>query len=161
MQYICLSICTLLEDEEKQEISDDILERAYRFTTMNFNYADVVSVLSKGPNPRGQQRKLYRTIDGKELDLYGIIVESLAKNPPLMEIGFETFYNRILDIIDGNGAQIKLDKQTVKNHLKHLQEVLGGKEEIYQAIEWKDGTIYVLDPLFLLYLRWGKIRRIK
>lgn len=161
MQYICLSICTLLEDEEKQEISDDILERAYRFTTMNFNYADVVSVLSKGPNPRGQQRKLYRTIDGKELDLYGIIVESLAKNPPLMEIGFETFYNRILDIIDGNGAQIKLYKQTVKNHLKHLQEVLGGKEEIYQAIEWKDGTIYVLDPLFLLYLRWGKIRRIK
>lgn len=72
MQYICLSICTLLEDEEKQEISDDILEKAYRFTTMNFNYADVVSVLSKGPNPRGQQRKLYRTIDGKELDLYDI-----------------------------------------------------------------------------------------
>ena len=88
---------------------------------------------------------------------YGIIVESLAKNPPLMEIDFETFYNRILNIIDGNGVQIKLDKQTVKNHLKHLQEVLGGKEEIYQTIEWKDGTIYVLDPLFLFYLRRGKI----
>lgn len=53
MQYICLSICTLLEDEEKQEINDDILQKAYRFTTVNFNYADVVSVISKGPNPRG------------------------------------------------------------------------------------------------------------
>lgn len=157
MQYICLSICTLLEDEEKQEISYDILEKAYRFTTMNLNYADVVSVLSKGPNPRGQRRKLYKTIDGKELDLYGIIVESLAKNPPLIEINFEPFYNRILDIIDGNGAQIKLDKQTVKNHLKYLQGVLDGKEEIYRAIEWKDGTIYVLDPLFLFYLRWGRM----
>lgn len=67
MQYICLSICTLLEDEKKQEVNDEILEKAYRFTTINFNYADVVSVLIKGPNPRGQQRKLYRTVDGKRI----------------------------------------------------------------------------------------------
>ena len=157
MQYICLSICTLLEDEGKREVSDDILEKAYRFTTMNFNYADVVNVLSKGPNPRGQQRKLYRTIDGKELDLYGVIVESLAKNPPLVEMDFETFYERILCIIDDNNCSIKLDKRTVRNHLKYLQGVLEGKEEIYRAIEWKDGKIYVLDPLFLFYLRWGRM----
>ena len=155
MQYICLSICTLLEDEEKQEINDDILQRAYKFTTVNFNYADVVSVISKGPNPRGQQRKHYQTIDGKELDLYGLIVESLAKNPPLMEIDFDTFYNRIIQLI--KTTDTKLDKQTVKNHLNSLQGILEGKEEIYRAIEWKDGTIYVLDPLFLFYLRWGRM----
>lgn len=155
MQYICLSICTLLEDEEKQEINDDILQRAYKFTTVNFNYADVVSVMSKGPNPRGQQRKHYQTIDGKELDLYGLIVESLAKNPPLMEIDFDTFYNRITQLI--KTIDTKLDKQTVKNHLNSLQGILEGKEEIYRAIEWKDGTIYVLDPLFLFYLRWGRM----
>ena len=28
MQYICLSICTLLEDEKKQEVNDEILEKA-------------------------------------------------------------------------------------------------------------------------------------
>lgn len=155
MQYICLSICTLLEDEEKQEITDDILQRAYKFTTVNFNYADVVNVMAKGPNPRGQQRKHYKTVDGKELDLYGLIVESLAKNPPLMEIDFYTFYNRILQLIETTDT--KLDKQTVKNHLNNLQGILEGKEEIYQAIEWKDGTIYVLDPLFLFYLRWGRM----
>lgn len=155
MQYICLSICTLLEDAEEQEINDDILQKAYRFTTVNFNYADVVSVMSKGPNPRGQQRKHYQTIDGKELDLYGLIVESLAKNSPMMEIDFDTFYNRIIRLI--KTADTKLDKQTVKNHLNNLQGILEGKEEIYRAIEWKDGTIYVLDPLFLFYLRWGRM----
>lgn len=155
MQYICLSICTLLEDAEEQEINDDILQKAYRFTTVNFNYADVVSVMSKGPNPRGQQRKHYQTIDGKELDLYGLIVESLAQNPPMMEIDFDTFYNRIIRLI--RTADTKLDKQTVKNHLNNLQGILEGKEEIYRAIEWKDGTIYVLDPLFLFYLRWGRM----
>ena len=155
MQYICLSICTLLEDEEKQEINDDILQRAYKFTTVNFNYSDVVSVMSKGPNPRGQQRKHYQTIDGKKLDLYGLIVESLAKNPPLVEIDFDNFYNRIIQLI--KTTDIKLDKQTVKSHLNNLQGILEGKEEIYRAIEWKDGTIYVLDPLFLFYLRWGRM----
>ncbi len=156
MQYICLSICTLLEDEKKQEVNDEILGKAYRFTTINFNYADVVSVLIKGPNPRGQQRKLYRTVDGKELDLYGIIVESLAKNPPMTELDFESFYNRIFNVIEEND-RLKLEKQTVRNHLNHLQELLEGKEEIYRAIEWKDGKVYVLDPLFLFYLRWGRI----
>lgn len=156
MQYICLSICTLLEDEKKQEVNDEILEKAYRFTTINFNYADVVSVLIKGPNPRGQQRKLYRTVDGKELDLYGIIVESLAKNPPMTELDFDSFYNRIFNVIEEND-RLKLEKQTVRNHLNHLQELLEGKEEIYRAIEWKDGKVYVLDPLFLFYLRWGRI----
>lgn len=157
MQYICLSICTLLEDEEKTQVDANLLERAYKFTTMNFNYADVVNVLSKGPNPRGQQRKLYKTIDGKDLDLYGVMVEILAKNPPLMEIDFETFYERILCTTDTKNQQIKIEKQTVKNHLKYLQSVLDGKEEIYRAIEWKDETIYVLDPLFLFYLRWGRM----
>lgn len=157
MQYICLSICTLLEDEEREDITEEIMEKAYKFTTMNFNYANVVKVLTKGPNPRGQRRKLYKTIDGKALDLYGIIVESLAKNPPLMEMDFNTFYNRILDIIEKGDSQTRPDKQTVKNHLKNLQSVLEGKEEIYKAIEWKDGKVYILDPLFLFYLRWGRM----
>lgn len=157
MQYICLSICTLLEDEGTEKITEEMLERAYRFTTMNFNYADVVNVMAKGPNPRGQKRNLYPTVDGKALDMYGLIVESLAKDPPLMEIDFETFYGRILQLIADTDDKVKLDKQVVRSHLNNLQVVLGGKEEIYRAIEWKDGTIYVLDPLFLFYLRWGRI----
>lgn len=155
MQYICLSICTLLEDDDKREVSEEILEKAYRFTTVNFNYSDVVGVMSKGPNPRGQQRKHYMTMNGKKLDLYGLIVESLAKDPPLMELDFDTFYDRIVRLI--KPADSRLDKQTLKNHLNNLQGVLEGKEEIYRAIEWKDGTVYVLDPLFLFYLRWGRM----
>ena len=48
------------------------------------------------------------------------------------------------------------EKSIVKEHLRKLQNVLEAKEEIYRAIEWKDGKVYVLDPLFLFYLRWGR-----
>lgn len=155
MQYICLSICILLEDKNEDVVRADMLEDAYRFTTVNFNYSDVVSVMSKGPNPRGKKRNLFKTLEGKELDLYGLIVESLAKNPPVMELDFDKVYERIINLIpDGS---VKPDKQSVKNHLNNLQTILKEKEEIYKAIEWKDGTVYVLDPLFLFYLRWGRL----
>ncbi len=155
MQYICLSICTLLEDKEEEEVKTGLLESAYRFTTVNFNYADVVNVMMKGPNPRGKQRKLFTTSDGKELDLYGLIVESLAKNPPVMELDFPVLYDRIIKLLSAEEA--RPDKQSVKSHLNNLQTILEEKEEIYRAIEWKEGTIYVLDPLFLFYLRWGRV----
>lgn len=155
MQYICLSICILLEDKNEDTVKADMLENAYRFTTVNFNYSDVVNVMSKGPNPRGKKRKLFKTLTGKELDLYGLIVESIAKNPPVMEMDFEILFDRIINLIPADA--VKPDKQSVKNHLNNLQTILKEKEEIYRAIEWKDGTVYILDPLFLFYLRWGRI----
>ena len=89
------------------------------------------------------------------MDLYGLIVESIAKNPPVMEMDFEILYDRIINLIPVDA--VKPDKQSVKNHLNNLQTILKEKEEIYRAIEWKDGTVYILDPLFLFYLRWGRI----
>lgn len=155
MQYICLSICTLLEDRNEDAVCTEILETAYRFTTVNFNYYDVASVMEKGPNPRGKRRNLYKTKSGKELDLYGLLLESLAKNPPEMELDSESIYSRITDLI---GEEVKVpDKQSVKTHLNNLQLILKEKEEIYRAVEWKDGKVYILDPLFLFYLRWGRV----
>lgn len=156
MQYTCLSICTLLEDENKNEVTEEILERAYRFTTVNFNYADVVRTMEQGPNQRGQRRRLYELADGQSMDMYGLILETIAKNPPLTEIEFNTFFERITQLVKKENNDKRLEKQTVKDHLKKLQNVLDNKEEIYRAIEWKDGKVYVLDPLFLFYLRWGR-----
>uniref|UniRef100_UPI0040573650 ATP-binding protein n=1 Tax=Acetatifactor sp. TaxID=1872090 RepID=UPI0040573650 len=155
MQYICLSICTLLEDKNGDTVNAEIIETACRFTTVNFNYSDVVNVMLKGPNPRGKSRKLYTTTFMKKLDLYGLIVESMAKNPPIMEMNFDMIYDRIINLISEN-EEIPT-KQSVKEHLGKLQAILQEKEEIYRAIEWKDGMVYILDPLFLFYLRWGRV----
>ena len=128
MQYICLSICTLLDSDVKpiSEINDSILETAYRFTTMNFEYNDVVHVMTKGPNPRGRLRKLFRTVNGKELDLYGLIVESLAKGQPIVAFTFDDLKSRI-DTLIPEGDR-KPDKQALKASLNKLQEQLTAKQ---------------------------------
>jgi hypothetical protein len=156
MQYICLSICTLLDVDNKdvEEIPEDILEDAYRFTTVNFEYTDVVKVLKEGPNTRGKQRKIYKTTKGKDLDIYGLIVEAIADNPPLIGLTIDEMKNRIDHLITGTVK--RPDRQTIRESLNKLQTILNEKENIYKAFEWKDNMIHILDPLFLFYLRWRK-----
>lgn len=155
MQYICLSICTLLDIDnlELKEIPKDILQSAYKFTTANFEYADVVKIIKEGPNPRGNQRKIYKTSDGKTLDIYGLIIESVSGNPPMMGMRIDDIKSRIDKIIIDN--EKKPDKQQIRDSLNKLQAILNEKENIYKVFEWKDGVLYILDPLFLFYLRWG------
>ncbi len=155
MQYICLSICTLhgVDEKKVEKIDESKLEKAYRFTTMNFDYRDVVNILSKGPNTRGKKRNIYKTTDGQEVDIYGLIVESLAKNPPITELHFNDLKDRIDTLIVG---EEKPNKKALRDSLKKLQELLNTKENIYKALEWKDDKVYIVDPLFLFYLRWGR-----
>lgn len=153
MQYICLSICTLLDADEKQitEIPETILETAFKFTTMNFEYRDVVKVLKDGPYTRGRERKQFQVKDG-HVDLYTLIIQAIAIDPPLMGMTLDELKQRMDSFItDGP----KPDKKAIRDALAKLQMIIDERENIYKVFEWKDQTLYILDPIFLFYLRWG------
>ena len=143
MQYICLNICTMLE----------ILETAYHYTTANFEYGDVVSLMQKGPNTRGKSRNTFRTVNGEEHDIYELIVKSIAENPPIMKLKFEDVKERIYRLLADDSK--KPSPQMLRESLAKLKELLYGREDIFKVLDWKEGSLYILDPLFLFYLRWG------
>lgn len=155
MQYICLNICTILEmDLSNQDtVLAEILETAYRYTTANFEYGDVVALMKKGPNTRGKNRNLFTAKDGNEYDLYELIVKSIAENPPMMKLDFDTIRKRINELIADTCK--KPTQQAIKESLAKLQELLNEREDIFKVLDWKEGILYILDPLFLFYLRWG------
>lgn len=155
MQYICLNICTILEMSEKNDkcVREEILKTAYRYTTANFEYRDVVSLMQKGPNMRGKSRNHFRADDGKEYDIYELIVKSIAENPPIMKLKLEDMKERIYHLIADDCK--KPTPQAIKESLSKLQELLDGREDIFKVLDWKEGILYILDPLFLFYLRWG------
>lgn len=158
MQYICLNICTILEmaGSENMYIGQEILETAYRYTTANFEYGDVVSLMQKGPNTRGKSRNTFRTDDGSDHDIYELIVKSIAENPPIMKLEFEDVKERIYRLLVGDSR--KPSPQMIRESLGKLQELLYGREDIFKVLDWKEGILYILDPLFLFYLRWGGAR---
>ena len=155
MQYICLNICTILEMSESNTrcVKQEILETAYRYTTANFEYSDVVSLMQKGPNTRGKNRNRFRSNDGREYDIYELIVKSIAENPPIMKLKFEDIKERIYCLVSDDCG--KPAPQTIKESLAKLRELLDAREDIFKVLDWKEGILYILDPLFLFYLRWG------
>ncbi len=157
MQYICLNICTILEmmKGEYIQIGQEILETAYRYTTANFEYGDVISLMKKGPNTRGKSRNVFQTKDGKKCDIYALIIKSIAENPPIMRLEFEDLKERIYYLIAEEYEKPK--PQALKESLAKLKELLHGREDIFKVLDWKEGVLYILDPLFLFYLRWGGV----
>lgn len=155
MQYICLNICTILEMSESNTrcVKQEILETAYRYTIANFEYSDVVSLMQKGPNTRGKNRNRFRSNDGREYDIYELIVKSIAENPPIMKLKFEDIKERIYCLVSDDCG--KPAPQTIKENLAKLRELLDAREDIFKVLDWKEGILYILDPLFLFYLRWG------
>ncbi len=155
MQYICLNICTILEMSEHNDrrVKHEILETAYCYTTANFEYGDVVALMKKGPNMRGKSRNRFQTQNGKAYDIYELIVKSIAENPPIMKSEFENVKERIYRLI-AVGCK-KPAPQAIKESLVKMRELLHGREDIFKVLDWKEGILYILDPLFLFYLRWG------
>ena len=156
MQLICLNICTLegVDEKKVKSIVDETIEKAFRFSTLNLDYEKVSNIIRQGKNPRGKSRKCYETVDYGDLDLYGLILEAIAIDPPIVNVGFEELMRRILSLISG---EEKPTTKSLKDYLQNLQEVLTDKGRSYEVIEWKDNVLYILESLFLFYLRWGRI----
>jgi hypothetical protein len=154
-QYICLSICMLLKIDscEVTEVKEDILERAYKYTTSNFGYLDVVNLLSRGPLSKGKKRNTYDTKSGCKMDLYQLVVESLAENPPLMGLTIDEIKDRVNNLINDKN---KPDRQKIKNTITQMEKIIVDKDNLYKVFECKDDMVYITEPLFLFFLRWGR-----
>ena len=63
---------------------------------------------------------------------------------------------------DIRAEMIRFERADPKDHpalreqiLAKLKELLYGREDIFKVLDWKEGSLFILDPLFLFYLRWG------
>ncbi len=155
MQLICLNICILTGVDERKicGIPEEILDKAFQFSTMNFNYQQIADTIRSGKNSRGKSRKRYRTKAWGMLDLYELILEAIAVDPPFASVGFEGIMSRVVRLVEDDE---KPTTKSLKEYLQNLQEVIQEKGRSHEVIEWKDDTFYVLDPHFLFYLRWGR-----
>ena len=153
MQLICLNICILAENRGVTELDEKLAHKAFRFSTLNLDYDKVVSLIQRGKSSRGQKRAIYHTEHFGDSDLYGLILEALAMDPPFASISFEALYERILRLIHDSSIPTA---NSARGYLKNLQDILDSNDRSYEVIEWRDNNIYILESLFLFYLRWGR-----
>lgn len=154
MQLLCLNLCVLIKADSGNAVdfSEEIIKKAYKFSTLNLDFKSVTAVISNGKTKRGRERKKYCTSKG-ELDLYSLILEAIAQDPPIEEIGFDDLLTRINKTIVGDD---KVTPKSLKEYLGNIQEVLNDKNRTFEVLEWRDNVLYVIEALFLFYLRWGR-----
>lgn len=153
MQSICLNLSLLSNIDQANKLDTTLVERSYKATTVNLPYKDVINKLQAGPSTRGQKRKKYKINSGDELDVYGIVLEAIALDPPLISITIDELKDRVDELIENSND--KLDKNKLKTTLEAIQDIMTNSAAIYQVFEWKDDQIYIVEPLFLFYIRWG------
>lgn len=151
MQAVCLNLSFVM-NPGTNKVTADKIEASCEFTCINYPYQSVVKILKDGPNSRGQRRKKYTLTTGESLDIYSIILKILAQNPPHTSLEFDEIKTRIDKTVD----LVKPSNKKIKDALKNLQNISKDQLSFYQVLEWKDNRIYILDPIFLFYLRWEK-----
>jgi hypothetical protein len=87
-----------------------------------------------------------------DMDLYELIIEAIADNPPVGSVTFEQLLERIEKIVLDEMPTSK----SVRDYLNSIQEIIQQRGHAFDVIEWKDDTVYILEALFLFYMRWGR-----
>jgi len=159
MQSICLNLCLLLDIDNvamPEKMDRSMLLKAYKMTSLNLlSYREVARKLRSGPNTRGQKRKSYMINNGEQVDIYELLLKAIAVDPPRVSLSTDEIKRR-MDMMLGDAAD-KPDRLKIKSTIDIVQSIMQSSESMYQVFEYKDDEVYILEPLFLFYLRWGTL----
>ena len=133
---------------------EDVRAAFHDTVTEYKHYQDVVAQILEGPSKGRSRRKVYKTKDGGEGDIYDIFLLGISDDPPMLKFSLEEIQRRIKKIIaedESMPAPLNLSK-TAKNVEKIVKEAMPNAD----TLDWKDGELYILDPFLLFYLRWSR-----
>jgi hypothetical protein len=112
--------------------------------------------MHQGPKERGSERHVHKLVDGSSGDVYRVILMALSYDPPVMELPYSALKERIEKICKEDGPSASSIVQACRQIAKIALRI-APKERV---LEWDDleltGTMSVVDPYFLFYLRRSK-----
>ncbi len=156
MQQICLNIAFVFDhdDRELQEVADkQFICNIFKDITEDLQYDTIIEKIIVGPSHGREKRKQYIVKDGSKHDIYYVVLQALAKDPPSIAINMDQIEVRISSILAVNEIQPR--RVDISNTLDQIQKILDNSGYKFEYIEWREQKLNVLDSLFLFYLRWN------
>jgi hypothetical protein len=116
----------------------------------------MVANMHKGPKERGNERRVHKLKDGSAGDVYRVILSALAFGAPVMELPYSDLKERIDAVCVGDGPSASSIVQSCRQ-IANIARRVAPKERV---LEWDaeelTGTMSIVDPYFLFYLRRSK-----
>lgn len=155
MQENCFNIAFRVQENNIHQITKQDATAAFMDTVAEYkHYSDTAQNILAGPAKGRSRRKAYHTKDGQTCDIYALILLSISADPPVLTIPLDEIRQRMEKIIqpeDTLPTTLSLSKM-----LKHVEEIIHQTIPDSDTLDWKNSTLYILDPFLLFYLRWDK-----
>lgn len=159
MQRICLDVCFGLGIEKefnsptKVSLPASQLQSILQQSSTHSDFATMVTAMHEGPKKRGTERRLHKLIDGSEGDVYRVVLSALSYGEPLMELSYRVLMDRIEAVCVGDGPLAS----SVVPTCRQIAAIAKRVAPMERVLEWDDegvsGTMSIVDPYFLFYLR--------
>lgn len=158
MQALCLNLCfdkDIIETSASRigipaELS--LIEKVCRMTSLMNDYSSVIAAMKEGPKTRGEKRKNYVLGDGSVKDVYPLVLQALAQNPPELTIRYQNLIGRIQSLCAADVPS----GSSVTGACAQMTEIGNGAANAY-ILEWdsESDVLDLRDPYLLFALRWS------
>ncbi len=158
MQALCLNSCFENDIRERPtaetriDSTREAIKKVCTRSSLLADFSSTVEKMKEGPKTRGQDRKSYALSDGRSSDVYPLILQAIALDPPELTIRYPNLQRRIQSLCIGEIPS----GSSVTGACSHIASI-ANESENRTIVEW-DGSNDVLDirdPYLLFFLRWG------
>jgi hypothetical protein len=111
-------------------------------------------LLARGPRQRSD-RKVRKLRDGNETDIYGAVLRAIAATGPLTELKYEQLRGALRSVLAATDDPPQKHEVTrvLDEMTKIAREQIDGEPVVDYDAEL--ATLYISDPYFAYWLRWG------
>lgn len=162
MQTLCLDLCRYLGYRDSQQnmtkasLAKIQLGQLFERVAGNATCLTAYNVVKAGPRVRGSERKIYTNKDGSRDDLYNTVLKAIFFGEPSLSFTYQELKNRIEEIIPNDPPRGVDINRALAQMDKAVRKKLGEDRVLEYDEESQNGTLTILDPYFMYYLRWAK-----
>jgi hypothetical protein len=154
MQDFCATLCRANNVRETQSSSFELQEPndwSAFFRNMASDTSKVAfERLAKGPRQRTDRKK--RTLVNNETcDIYSAVLFAIASTGPQTKLSYEDIRTGLREVLKSETPQAN----EVTRILDKMSDIAKEDIEGEPVVDWNDSNLYISDPFFAYYLRWG------
>lgn len=155
MQDFCLQLCKANDVQQTQE--HPLSLGSPRWPEFFADRASLTSkaafdLLARGPRQR-KDRKERVLKGGTVTDIYGLVLRAIARTGPLTELTYEQLRAAVREIVQDDPPQRHEITRVLEEMSKIAKEQIEGEPVVDYDVEL--GTLFISDPFFAYFLRWG------
>lgn len=154
MQDICFNLAYRMEKNDATKVSREMVAVALRETVKKHKqvYSHVLKAALEGPAQGKNKRTHYLLKNGRQVDIYMLLLISISSDPPELSLPVQEIQRRFSNLLAENNAK-QPRSIDISNAVKNIKNIMKERAKNLDTIDWKAKTLYILDSFLLFYLR--------